>query len=249
MEQTPITINMGPSYDGSKPIIVHLMEGQTPEPINPKSCSISGNIDAVSDFLLMREKVWGKDDVAEWKRISHILVDKEAGTIVLNMYEKHPHSTTVSSKIELNPELSKFGINREKRYSAQELASTIKLNRAYFIDHKSHTDFLKNLKNVDATISAAFKEATDDRGNENESYVTKLASNIDERFTLNMPVFKGSSDKKTFEVNVCLQIRDKGISIWLESVELEELYKSAMDAVMNAKIDEFRKRDYTVIVK
>ncbi len=76
-----------------------------------------------------------------------------------------------------------------------------------------------------------------------------MTSDIDEKFTLNMPLFRGDTVKVKFEVNVCLEVRNKGISIWLESVELKENIIEKTNEVLNAKVKEYRDQGITVIIR
>lgn len=240
MENLKITI--APEQDVKNPIIVHELKGNLPEPINMKPLSIVGNIDSVSDWISTRKGTLNLNDC-------HIVIDADQKTIILLIGEHHPINTTITGKFTDNPELSKFGINTTKRYSPSELASVLKLNRIYFPNREQHTSLLKNLKNHEAKITAQLKEADDERGNTENSINTQLASNVDEKFTLEMPLFKGSLDKVKFEVNIGIEVRDKGISLWLDSVELKELSNEKIELIIASKIAEFKKDGFTVIIK
>jgi len=237
-----ITIQMPDGYTGKEPIMVHELTGNLADPINMKSLSITGNIDAVSDWIATRKKNFKPED-------AHITIDADTKTIILVIDEHHPINTIITGKFTDNPELVKFGINTTKRYAPSELASVLKLNRIFFPSREQHTALLKNLKNHEAKITTQLKETDDDRGNTENSINTQLASNVDEKFTLQMPLFKGSAEKVKFEVNVGIELRDKGISLWLDSVELKELTTEKMDTIMNAKVKEYRDGGFTVIIK
>lgn len=237
-----ITVQMPAGYTGKEPIVVHELTGTLPDPINMKSLSIAGNIDAVSNWIATRQKFFKSEN-------AHILIDGDAKSITLVIDEHHPLNTTVTGKFTDNPELSKFGINTNKRYSPSELAQVLKLNRMFFPDRQVHQSLLKNLKQHEAKITAQINDKDDDRGNTEASINTQLASNVDEKFTLEMPIFKGSPEKVKFEVNIGIEVRDKGITLWLDSVELKELTNEKMDIIMNTKIKEYRDAGFTVIIK
>lgn len=246
MEKSNFNITLPSEYNGKEPIIIHELNGALPEAINMEALSIEGNIDAVSAWIKTR----AKDPDGFKKDSAHILLDAEKKTISLVIDENYPkQGTKITGKFVINPELEKLKINTEQRYSPQQLASIIKLNRYYFADIEQHASVLKNLKNHDADITAKIKEHADDRGNSENSIVAKLVSNIDEKFTLNIALFKGSLKKVKFEVIVCLEIRDKGISIWLESPELKELTDQAIEEVFAAKQKEYEEAGFTVVVK
>ncbi len=233
---------MPEGFKGDQPIVVHELTGSLPDPINMKALSITGNINAVSDWISTRKDFFKPSD-------AHITIDAEAKTIVLIIDEHHPTNTIIAGKFTDNPELVKFGINTTKRYSPSELASVLKLNRIFFPSREQHTALLKNLKNHEAKITAQLKETDDERGNTENSINTQLASNVDEKFTLEMALFKGSADKVKFEVNIGIEVRDKGISLWLDSVELKELTNEKIETIMNDKVKEYREGGFTVIIK
>lgn len=236
--ENKISVNVPADYSG-QPISVYLFEGAAPDPINMKSLNISGTIEAVSDWLATRKVA---------KESSYILMDPTGKTVQLVENESHPHAKTITGSITMNPELEKFGINKEKYFTPTDLSSLIKLNRAYFMSADDHSTLLKNLKNHNAEIARKISEEGDDRGNKAKSDVTTLISNIDEKFTLSMAIFKGGP-KRSFEVNVCLEVRDRGVSIWLESVELKELITNDTETLFVDLERQFREKGYTVIIK
>ncbi len=164
MDTPKINVNMPENFDGTTPIVIHLLEGQTKDPVNISSLEIAGNIDAVSAFIDARVKNGQFKKMLQDDCKSYIIMDVEGQYITLIMDEKHPHKTTVKAKLEQNPELSKFGINAGTRYSPTELASVIKLNRAYFNSYDDHQAILSGLKNVSAKIGAEIINSNDDRG-------------------------------------------------------------------------------------
>jgi hypothetical protein len=236
--ENKVHINLPENYSG-EPITIHLLEGRDKDPVNMSAVNVSGTIDAVSDWLSTRTID---------KEHSHIVLDPTGKKVTLVINEGHPHATTISGAITVNPELEKFGINQERRFSPTELSSLLKLNRAYFASPDTHAQILKNLKNHSADISRKINEQSDDRGNNGKSDFTTLISNIDEKFTLNMAIFKGG-EKKAFEVNVCLEVRDRGISIWLESVELKEMITLLTETAFDDLKRQFTDKGYTVITK
>jgi hypothetical protein len=65
-----------------------------------------------------------------------------------------------------------------------------------------------------------------------------LFADIKLNFNLLMPIYVGYTKHK-FDVEICLDVRSRSISLWLESVELKELMDSETEKIMTTEIGRF----------
>lgn len=229
--------------DGStQPIVVHQYEGHLPDPINYKKIELSGNIDAVCEFLkrehlAMVGGVNGKDDAI-------ILVDHAKKTITLTVNEFNPtQQIKVVAKLVTHPALEKFGIETNVRRTPQELASLLRVNSMYFPNVQEHRELLVKLQRFTAKVNTAVEQSNDSRGNLKDLVDRTVETDLPESFTLEIPVYVGSPKSK-FLVFICMEARDKGVSIWLESAELLEIRESQWESAIKAKEIEWRDSDH-----
>lgn len=202
--------------------VVHIYEGQLPKPIELKSVEITGRFDAINNWLSERSI----DKVS-----SHIVADIDNGVMTLMIDEKHPHYTKITAKIERNKQLLKLGIETDKRYSNKELSQVLRTNRILFSDIESHSNLLQKLNSFSAKAQTMIDSIDDKRGNDKSAIEHKLESEVPPYFTLNTPVIQGG-EPKMFQVSICMEIRDKGVSFWLESPEMEEIFVSETKNLM-----------------
>ena len=152
-----------------------------------------------------------------------------------------PHLTTmrrVIGQIAFNADLQAFGINVDKRYGLQELAQFLKRSRMFFADKEENMQLVTRLKNFKAKLTRNIEQSKDDRGNATNSLVQSFESELDLGFTLELPIFKGDEPVK-FYVEILLEARDAGISLWLESAELQDAVISHRDLQINYLVDSF----------
>lgn len=216
MEKT--NINLYPTTPGLSPSIIHILEGEAPQPINLKAVSVAGRYDAVTNWWKQREKSINK--IA-----SHVEVDLDKGTITLFVEPNHPHQITVTGSVTLNKHLAKLKIETTQRFTSKELSQLLRTNRILFKDAASHSELLKKLNAFATKAQVEIDQMDDSRGNAKERIETKLETDIPQAFTLKSAIVQGG-EERDFEVNICMEIRDKGISFWLESTEMSELLLS-----------------------
>lgn len=223
--------------DGVKELIIR--EGEALPLREPKIVDITGTIQAPAEFLLKR-----KDNVKSDK--SHVLFSYNNLFIKLVTNENDHYSTTVTGKLIINKELEKFGINSDcKKWTKTELKTFLKMNRSFFKDVDSNLKIVTNLEKFSVSVQAQIDDHKDNRGNSKSNVDIKVDSNLDLKFTLLMPIFIGQP-ASSFEVEICFEVRDNGISIWLESPELQQLIISTRETLINKNIEPF-KEDFVVI--
>ena len=200
--------------------------------------SVTGTIEAPKEFLAKRLPTIDRNK-------SHVLFSYDGMYIKFNVNEDSHYQTTIVGKTELNPELVKFRINTEKLWTKDELKQFLKMNRANFNELDANMKIITNLAKFSANIQAQIDDQSDDRGNAKKGVEVSVKTDLDLNFVLNMPIFTGQPKSK-FKVDICFDVRDKGINLWFESPELQELILAQREKLINDNVEPFKK-DFVVI--
>ena len=176
--------------------------------------------------------------------IVHVNRSMQSIELACNPEDKTAHK--IGGQIKSNTEFTKFGINDNKKYSPKQLAELCKMNRIYFPSVDDNMALVSNLKNLSVKVDQAIERGGDDVGNKNESLLKKVSSNVPESFTLAMPLHEGA-EPVTFLVNICLEERDGGISLWLQSVEANELIMKYRDNILDSQLEKLLKLGFLIL--
>lgn len=203
-----------------------------------KIVDITGTIVAPAEYYAKRKDIEPKK--------CNVLYSYRDLFIKLTVNEDSAYATTITGKATLNPDLTKFGINSSsKTWTKTELKQFLKMNRAFFADVDSNLKMVTNLEKFSATVQAQIDDHKDDRGNTKKAFEVKVDSNLDLNFTLQMPIFIGQATT-SFQVEICFDVRDNGITIWLESPELQEAIIKQREILIDKNIECF-KADFVLI--
>ncbi len=216
-----------------------LREGQALKLQEPRVVNIDGTIESPQEWLKKRK------DTIDAKK-SHVIFSYVGMFIKFIVNESDHYATTITGKTNLNPDLVKFGINSDaKKWTKNELKQFLKMNRAFFTDVDSNMKIVTNLEKFSASVQTQIDDHKDDRGNAKKSLDVKVDSNLDLNFSLNMPIFTGQPNSK-FQVEICFDVRENAITIWLESAELQESIITQRAILIEKNIADF-KEDFVVI--
>lgn len=186
------------------------------EKINPPvKLVVDGVITAPGDFW---EKRKGLHDPEK----THVLINLLNGSIKLSVDENNVNSSVISGKLSLNPELTALSINSSKTTTVKELMGLLKMNRVFFTDKDENAKIVTNLQNWKAKIETDLEASNNHRGTQRNVKNIDLIHTMDESFVLEIPIFKGMNPSK-FKVDICIDVRDAAVVVWLESRELKEL--------------------------
>lgn len=235
METQKIEVHLA---EGQKELVIR--EGQAIEIKEPVKLDITGTIQSPKEWLAKR-KASGQFDAKN----CHVLFSYEKMFIKLFVNETNHYRTIITGKAEVNPDLAKFGINSEKTWTKDQLKSFLKMNRAFFRDRDENLQMVTNLEKFSASVKAQLDLHKDDRGNSKSNAEVKVDTNLNMNFTLRMPAFIGQPDID-FKVEICLDVRDAGLTIWLESPELQEAIINGRKKLVDDNIDCFRE-EFVVI--
>lgn len=224
-------------------------EGKALELKPPEKIELSGDIKTVRSFVEKRKGISEFTDSLQEIDPDRavVTVDKDNLSIEIDLDPENFYSTVITGRLELNPELLKFGIDTGKKYTQTELIKLLRRSKRWFSDSATHEALLKAYMALDVKVTTDLKnDAPDNRGNRYNSFEKKITANIPEDFILNVPIFKGQ-DYKKFRVEIILDSTDGSTKFWFESVELEELISIESDAILNKELEACA--DYVVIWK
>lgn len=229
---------------------ITLREGKALELKPPVKIVIMGDIKSVSSFVAKRISPHDGDNMglqAINPDRAIVTVDKEKLTILLQLDPENVYGTEVTAKLEMEPELLKFKIETNEKFTQQQLIKLLKYGKRWFADPAAHEALLLAYMKLDVKVTADLKnDAPDGRGNRFNSFEKKVTSNIPEDFILNMPIFKGQEYKR-FRVEIGLDSTDGSTKFWLESVELVELMQVESEFIIKKELESCA--DYVVIWK
>ncbi|HWJ30177.1 MAG TPA: hypothetical protein VNS32_26820 [Flavisolibacter sp.] len=237
------------NVDG-KPITI--LEGKALEEKAPLKIVMNGDIKTVSTFVEKRKKANSQLEAdAGLQTINPdraiVIVNKEDLSILLLLDPESVYGAEVKAKLEMEPELEKFGIESDRKFTQQQLIKLLKYGKRWFADQSSHETLLQAYMKLDVRVTADLSnDAPDGRGNRANSFAKKVTSNIPEDFILNIPIFKGQ-DYKKFRVEICLDSTDGSTKFWLESVELAELIQVESEIILKKELESCS--DYVAIWK
>jgi hypothetical protein len=220
----------------------------------PNVILIGGILKAPAQYL--KEKVSGTDVIAmgvdvplnltESMKIynpkrSHVLVDRHNGSLTLVLNEKDSYADKIQGTLSMFKDLEELGINKEKRYTINELIKVVKRNKYYFAELQEHGDFLISLTNFNTKVSTEIKHVKENNGSKLDS-VQKIVNENKSAptFKLSIPIYKGYP-KVVFEVQVVVDVTDVNVTFTLESVDLFDLVKNRKDEYIDEQLLEIGK--------
>lgn len=234
MENKKIEINLS---EAQKELVIREGDALTLQP--PKIININGTIQAPQEWLMKRKSTIDPKN-------SHVVFSYNEMFIKFVVNESDHYATTITGKTNINPDLAKFGINSgSKTWTKNELKQFLKMNRAFFNEIDSNLKIVSNLEKFSASVQTQIDDHKDDRGNKKQNLEVKVDANLDLNFVLNMPIFTGQPDSK-FQVEICFDVRESAVTIWLESPELQETIVKQRAILIEQNIEDF-KSEFVVI--
>lgn len=208
-------------------------------PIREKDpLEINGNINAPAEYVKFR-----KPD----PKITHLIFDFDSKKISLFVDENNELKDVITGQIKTNPFLTQFCINTDKRFSLKSLASVLKRLRYFFKDKEANMEIVSRLMNFSGKFEEFIEAQDNQRGDKLDTHSIKMVQNeIPQSFVLSIPVFKGEESRE-FQVDILFEKRDKSLSLWLESPELNEIELSEVERIFNEQRKNFD--NYLIIDK
>lgn len=243
------------NYDPTKPIVIHLLEGKAPEPINTvqeKSVDISGDINSPVEYskLLKSEEASGIFKNSE--AIVEYSDNPKNPWIVLKLDPSKSIQVVVKGELKTNRELEEFGFNVDGKFTHKTFLDFISKHAHCFAVKGAVMKMRSELRNFQAQFKTLVKKANDAQGNTEDQITTefdKTKANIPESIALNMPLFEGQEPKEfTAEVEISVSM-DSGkpeAKFGFFVLDLETTQRESAKEIIKANVD-ILKQKFTCI--
>jgi len=236
MEKVAVNLMNGPQ--GSS---LTIREGKALEEKAPEKLVINGRIESVRQYLDARkgtEQAPGRLQHID-KDLAVILINEDELSITLNLDPNNFYGTTVVGRMQHNPDLANFQINKENKFSRESLVKLLTFSRRFFNDAVEWENVLNAIRRLKVSSTSDISQDTDNRGNKELIFKKSVDSaNIPKSFILLIPIFKGQPPRK-FSVDLCLEVTDAGVKFYLESVELVELTEQDRKDIISNELSSY----------
>jgi len=218
------------------------LEGTATKPIEVTSKLLYTSFDGVVDYL--------RNDSLVDNQKAVIVIDKENGTITFesNIIDSSAPQVTIKGVIVLHRLISDLSINKNKYYSLTDFKALIRNSRRYFTSLEMHAKLMDSLQNFKASIDKHIEDADDKKGNVTYQYITKLKTDMDLFFILDIPLIKNIAAKCTFKVDIDVQVRERTVEFAFDSVELEEQLDLLKDQIIDSTISNLNELGYKKVL-
>lgn len=204
----------------------------------PKIVSVSGDINAVKEFLSKRSGMLGHQTQAVWQDRAVIYTDLFNRKITVDLDPESPYGAKVTGELLLTRELQDFCINTTTQFNREKLVKLLRFSKRFFKSPEVHLNILTSYQTFKAKATTSHENASDTRGNETKNFDKKVDSNLPTKFVLSMRIFKGQPIED-FMVEICLELTDAGAHFWFESPELEELIALRTEQIFIDQLKDF----------
>ena len=228
MNNEKMIFNIAP---GTNEVIIR--EGAAPKALDPKApvkMDVNGTINAPLEYLSKRI------DTINQKQC-HIIVNREKITIQLVVNESDEYTRgTIAGTLQYHPKFEEFGINTGKVWSPFDFGMFCKMNRAFFADINANMALVSACKNFTAKVNNQIERAAQENGNRTDNFAQVVNSNLPEKFTLSIPIFKGGK-KEDLEVETFAKIDGRNVAFVLLSPGAEETLDSLRDKAIDEQLN------------
>jgi len=212
--------------------------GEAEEIKYKKAVEITGVINSPAKFFEKRKELHNNDEC-------HLLFDKQKGIITLVVNEQNADSGyKITGKLTPNPDLNEaFKLKVDGRSSGKsairDLMDALKFNKYFFVDKEVNAKIVTSLMLFKGKVQTEIESLNNERGDKRELKASKLEHELVEYFMVSMPIYRGMSAQQ-FRVDVRCEVASSGdVIVWLESTELGELNKTALETVIAAELKVF----------
>lgn len=208
-----------------------ILQGQAEPVYKDKSLTVSdASIDAVAEFL--RKKGTENADIVNSK------VEFSYDQLFINLFYsvRRNNPDTIKGALKLHPDLKKFMINSDKKYSTFELSDFIKMNRHYFENRDIAMKLVSELRNFEGKVNRDIESKADTRANQKMLIHQVVESNIPAGFILVVPVFVGQ-EKVRLEVEINI---NASFECTLISPDLKQLIDEETKSIIDAQLSEIK---------
>ena len=164
--------------------------------------------------------------------------DNFSMTLVANETDTR-NKMIVSGKLQLSRQFAAFHINDGYAWEPIQLSQFIKMNRAYFSNRDENMKLVSVFKNFKAKVNTDYERDRKENGSYTDNYSQIVDSNMPDRFSVVLPIFKGTP-AKTVEVETYATIDGHDVTVQLVSPGAQEVVDQTLDTIIDEQIAAIR---------
>lgn len=236
MQNEKMQINLGQGVAKAEVVIREVDKVNELPVLEPEKVNITGTIGSILSFL---EKRWGCDGQINHEH-THIIMDRDnfSMTLVANETDAR-NKMIVSDKLQLSRQFAAFHINDGYAWEPIQLSQFIKMNRAYFSNRDENMKLVSVFKNFKAKVNTDYERDRKENGSYTDNYSQIVDSNMPNRFSVVLPVFKGT-EAQSIEVETYATIDGHDVTVQLMSPGAQEVVDRTLDTIIDGQIAAIR---------
>lgn len=236
MQNEKMQINLGQGVTKAEGVIREVDRVNELPVLEPEEVSITGTIGSILSFI---EKRWGCEGQIDHEH-THIIVDRDKFSMTLVANETDARNKMiVSGKLQLSRQFAAFHINDGYAWEPIQLSQFIKMNRAYFSNRDENMKLVSVFKNFKAKVNTDYERDRKENGSYTDNYSQIVDSNMPDRFSVALPIFKGTP-AKTVEVETYATIDGRDVTVQLVSPGAQEVVDQTLDTIIDEQIAAIR---------
>lgn len=229
MEDQKISIQLP---EGQKEVTIRHGEAHKPMQVVPNKLEQTGSIETPSEYWQKRKDTLDDNEC-------RVTFSRKLQSITLHCDEKNTYGPVLTGKLELHPIIVQLGINDlEHQYSQGDLLKSLRLLRPHFTDPNDHVKLMKDLRNVQATLTTIIENANDQQGNKKDYIERSLQTNMQFFFEMNLPIYIGQP-KTSFHVDLVADYAGNSLVFTLESFDLVMKEEQILDDILKTELEKF----------
>jgi hypothetical protein len=152
--------------------------------------------------------------------------------------DAHNHyQDVITGKLELSEQLKAFGINKDIERDTLDLATLFKMNRHWFKSTQEGMKFVTDLSNFEAKVDKIIHTHQDQKGNQKHLRSQAVNSNIPDKVTLNIPLFKG---QPRVDIVIEVVVNPTNLNCALISPDLKMVIETQTEEVIMEQVDKIK---------
>lgn len=236
MQNEKMQINLDKDCQKAEVVIREVDKVNELPVLEPEKVNISGTITSIFSFL---EKRWECEGQINHEH-THIIVDRDnlSMTLVANETDAR-NKMVIVGKLQLSRQFMEFHINDGYAWEPLVLSQFIKMNRAYFSNRDENMKLVSVFKNFKAKVNTDYERDRKENGSFTDNYSQIVDSNMPDRFSVVLPVFKGA-EAQSVEVETYAAIAGHDVTVQLVSPGAQEVVDRTLDAIIDEQIAAIR---------
>lgn len=232
MQNEKMQINLDKDCQKAEVVIREVDKVNELPVLEPEKVNITGTIGSILSFL---EKRWGCDGQINHEH-THIIVDRDNFSMMLVANETDARNKmVVVSKLQLSRQFLAFHINDGYAWEPIALSQFIKMNRTYFAERDTNMKLVSVFKNFKAKVNTDYERDRKENGSFTDNYSQIVDSNMPDRFSVVLPIFKGTA-AKTIEIETYATINGHDVTVQLVSPSAQQVVDETLDVIIDEQI-------------